>query len=230
MSGGRRAPKRKSGAKGSKTVIKQPSLSQQKPLSTAAADLDLQLLSDEDEDNEEYDVEKVLDHRKNSRGVFEYLIKWLGYDEEHNTWEGQKNLNCKEKVDEYWQRRNGVKRGEISISEMSSPSLCKHHASSSSSSSSMNNGVHSLPKMKKEQLKKALSEWERNVNKICTIAKEAPLSIVNEVDDELPPFDFRYITSYKPTGAAVDIVLNVPTLSCSCETGQCGKSDDCCPQ
>lgn len=46
------------------------------------------------------------------------------------------------------------------------------------------------PQTKKE-LKRALLKWERMVNEICKLANEAPLTIVNDVDDEPPPGDFR---------------------------------------
>ena len=48
----------------------------------------------------EYEVQSILDHRdvRTARGRAlrrEYLIKWLGYGPEHNTWEPDKNLaNC----------------------------------------------------------------------------------------------------------------------------------------
>ena len=54
----------------------------------------------------EYEVERVLCHRtrKIGRSVkTEFLIKWLGYGAEHNTWEPEVNLtNCPEVLSEYW--------------------------------------------------------------------------------------------------------------------------------
>ena len=58
------------------------------------------------DDSLEYEVERVLDNRKVKRGKStktEFLVKWLGYGPEHNTWEPEKNLtNCKEILEEYW--------------------------------------------------------------------------------------------------------------------------------
>jgi len=52
-------------------------------------------MSDENEsepaDEEEFEVENILDKRKRQGGT-EYLIKWLGYDDTHNTWEPEENL------------------------------------------------------------------------------------------------------------------------------------------
>src|SRR6202045_2993566 len=44
-----------------------------------------------DDDHLEYDVEAILDVKKVARGV-KYLVKWLGYPVEENTWEPRWNL------------------------------------------------------------------------------------------------------------------------------------------
>jgi hypothetical protein len=60
------------------------------------------------EDGElEFQVEAVLDYRERKVGgsrktVPEYLVKWLGYSHEHNTWEPLANLtHCEELIAEY---------------------------------------------------------------------------------------------------------------------------------
>jgi len=59
----------------------------------------------------EYEVEAILYHRnrkvgkrgKRTRVITEYLVKWKGYDVEHNTWEPETNCqNCHEMVQQYW--------------------------------------------------------------------------------------------------------------------------------
>lgn len=59
------------------------------------------------EDSLEYEVERILDHREVKRGHNrirkEFLVKWLGYGPEHNTWEPESNLtNCDELLTAYW--------------------------------------------------------------------------------------------------------------------------------
>jgi chromobox protein 1/chromobox protein 3 len=40
----------------------------------------------------EYEVEKILNHR-NKNGRKQYLLKWAGYSIEESTWEDVENLN-----------------------------------------------------------------------------------------------------------------------------------------
>jgi hypothetical protein len=53
--------------------------------------------------DQEYEVEKILDHRTD-QNTTQYLIKWVGYDSDDNTWEPAENLeNAAEKLSEYQQ-------------------------------------------------------------------------------------------------------------------------------
>ncbi|KAJ8663918.1 hypothetical protein O0I10_000193 [Lichtheimia ornata] len=53
-------------------------------------------------DEEEYEVERIVDHKRLTRGRYKYLIKWKGYSDEENTWESEDNIAAPELMDEYW--------------------------------------------------------------------------------------------------------------------------------
>ena len=59
-----------------------PRIKGQAPTPAAPVEIDGEL---------EYDVEQILDSRLN-RGKLEYLVKWEGYTEEHNSWQPVGNL------------------------------------------------------------------------------------------------------------------------------------------
>merc|ERR1711962_1660302 len=55
----------------------------------------------EEEEGNEYVVEKILDHRLAPDGRKQYLLKWKGYPDEENTWEPSENLNCMKLIATY---------------------------------------------------------------------------------------------------------------------------------
>lgn len=63
--------------------------------------LELDIAEDDEQMQEDdtYEVEKILKHRKKGRQT-EYLVKWKGYDE--TTWEPLNKFNNTECIDEYW--------------------------------------------------------------------------------------------------------------------------------
>ena len=47
---------------------------------------------EDDDDANVYEVDKILDLRRNNKGVSEYLIKWKGWGAQHNSWEPRENI------------------------------------------------------------------------------------------------------------------------------------------
>ena len=52
-------------------------------------------------DHSEYMVERVIGHKGNSKRTVKFLIKWEGYDDDHNTWEPWNHVNGNVLVDQY---------------------------------------------------------------------------------------------------------------------------------
>ncbi|KAF9433646.1 hypothetical protein BGZ76_009178 [Entomortierella beljakovae] len=85
-------------------------------------------------EGEEYEVEKVVGHKR-ERGVLSFLLKWQGYGDADNTWETSDNLSCSELINEYWVRyeKAGGKKSDLKGSEKAQ--AAKRGASSSKSTS-----------------------------------------------------------------------------------------------
>lgn len=60
------------------------------------------------DDEEEYEVEEVMEHKRRNKRV-EYLVKWQGFPREDWTWEPESNLtHCKDILDRY-KRDHGIR-------------------------------------------------------------------------------------------------------------------------
>ncbi|XP_034411698.1 chromodomain Y-like protein isoform X1 [Cyclopterus lumpus] len=69
-----------------------------------------------------YEVERIVDKRKNKKGKVEYLVRWRGYGSEGDTWEPESHLStCMIYVHDFnrqyaeWQRDNTLLRSTRSI-------------------------------------------------------------------------------------------------------------------
>ncbi|KAL0937059.1 reverse transcriptase domain protein [Colletotrichum truncatum] len=59
-------------------------------------------------DDTEYEVERILDHRRNDETT-EYFIKWKNYGHEDDSWEPAKNLeHAQEELQQYWHQRTSL--------------------------------------------------------------------------------------------------------------------------
>ena len=87
------------------------------------------------QEEEEYQVERIVEMRKMANGTFEYLVKWVGYPEEDNTWEVESNVSeCKEMINEIKQRKQKEKEPDKERKRKANQSRIESSSSSSSSS------------------------------------------------------------------------------------------------
>lgn len=78
-----------------KPYIEDPARTQEPPPAVKFAD-----------DHVEYEVERILNHRKR-RGKLQYLVKWVGYADHENTWIPADELpHCQELIQDYHQCRD----------------------------------------------------------------------------------------------------------------------------
>ncbi|XP_041927712.1 chromodomain Y-like protein [Alosa sapidissima] len=82
-----------------------------------------------------YEVEKIVDKRKNKKGKMEYLVRWRGYGYEGDTWEPETHLaNCMEFIHEFNRQMSERQRdGSLIRSTRSSPHISFKHSSSGGS-------------------------------------------------------------------------------------------------
>jgi hypothetical protein len=72
--------------------------------------------SDSEEPEENFELEKILDHRvvkRRKRMVNEYLVRWLGYGAESDTWEPEENIlgdSAKEQITIFWEEKKEAEK------------------------------------------------------------------------------------------------------------------------
>ena len=73
-----------------------------------------------------YAAEAILDSRVEKDGTIKYLIKWLGWGRNYNTWEPKENIASDSLIEEYNQRKaekEGLKHVRKSSNQLVIPSL-----------------------------------------------------------------------------------------------------------
>ncbi|XP_041839642.1 chromodomain Y-like protein 2 [Melanotaenia boesemani] len=62
-----------------------------------------------------YEVERIVDKRRNKKGKWEYLIRWKGYGSKEDTWEPEHHLlHCEDFIDQFNSlRRHSHKRSKV---------------------------------------------------------------------------------------------------------------------
>ncbi|RHZ90137.1 hypothetical protein Glove_7g49 [Diversispora epigaea] len=156
---------------------------------------------------EEYEVEKIIE-KKEENGIVYYLLKWKGYDDIHNTWEPSHHLDCPELVKQF-NREQRVKVIKI----------IKENASSNSQKKSKN--CATKPSARSKTVNELAFETF-----LATYSHDGPpISVINDVDDQGVPPDFKYVDHYIYGEGVPCQEEQVETLvGCDCLDGICKGS------
>ncbi|XP_068054779.1 chromodomain Y-like protein isoform X3 [Anomalospiza imberbis] len=102
-----------------------------------------------------YEVERIVDKRKNKKGKTEYLVRWKGYDSEDDTWEPEQHLvNCEEYIHEFNRRHNEKqKESTLTRTNRTSPNNARKQISRSTNSSFSKTSSKSLVMTKEHESK-----------------------------------------------------------------------------
>ncbi|KAG8442440.1 hypothetical protein GDO86_011284 [Hymenochirus boettgeri] len=97
-----------------------------------------------------YEVERIVDKRKNKKGKIEYLVHWKGYDSEDDTWEPEQHLvNCEEYIHEFNRRHSEKPRDNSTVrTNRTSPNNARKQISRSINSSFLRTSPKSMPLIK----------------------------------------------------------------------------------
>lgn len=68
------------------------------------------------DENEDYEVEKVLDVHIQRNNKREFLIRWKGYSSKSDSWEPEENLDCKDLIDRFMEKVDQLKN--VSLKEL----------------------------------------------------------------------------------------------------------------
>ncbi|XP_066480238.1 chromodomain Y-like protein isoform X2 [Tiliqua scincoides] len=83
-----------------------------------------------------YEVERIVDKRKNKKGKTEYLVRWKGYESEDDTWEPEQHLvNCVEYIHEFNRHHNEKQKESTLRTNRTSPNNARKQISRSTNSS-----------------------------------------------------------------------------------------------
>lgn len=111
----------------------------------------------------EYAVRKILDHKTDGSGKTHYLISWVGYGPEDDTWEPVENLaNAGIKLHEYWIQQQQQQASSGHQAKAASGGAAAPAAPKSAGVAPKAAGVQ---KKKKEDKKKATPTPKRSTQK-----------------------------------------------------------------
>ena len=79
---------------------------------TTVTTMDETIFKHEEEENEHYEVEKILNHKK-KRGQWTYLVKWKNWDDEYNSWVDANDFDELGIIRQYWSEHAKITKEEM---------------------------------------------------------------------------------------------------------------------
>ncbi|XP_056679363.1 chromodomain Y-like protein isoform X4 [Monodelphis domestica] len=130
-----------------------------------------------------WQVERIVDKRKNKKGKTEYLVRWKGYDSEDDTWEPEQHLvNCEEYIHDFNRRHNEKqKESTLTRTNRTSPNNARKQISRSTNSSFSKTAPKSLVigkdhDSKNSQLFNASQKFRKNTSPSLSSRKNMDLA------------------------------------------------------
>ncbi|KAM7014775.1 chromodomain Y-like protein 2 [Tautogolabrus adspersus] len=82
-----------------------------------------------------YEVERIVDKRRNKKGKWEYLIRWKGYGSKEDTWEPEHHLlHCEEFIDQFNSLKlHSHKQPKVSTKSRQEPIINSHQPATENS-------------------------------------------------------------------------------------------------
>ncbi|KAJ1501413.1 Chromobox protein 1 [Coelomomyces lativittatus] len=134
---------------------------------------------DDDDLEEEYEVERVIDHKKKRDGTLSFLLLWKGYPESDATWQDESDLNCDNLIAEYFSQK-GLSRDDLKVKsrkskrlEKNTKSLQSKRVKKNTSKSSLDMEVSlTLVDPHNVQLLKEETNWNEVVDYVTTLERD----------------------------------------------------------
>jgi hypothetical protein len=60
------------------------------------------------EEGDEYEVEKILEHRIGARDRLQFLVRWVGYDASEDMWLAEDDLSGAARILRAYKKRHGL--------------------------------------------------------------------------------------------------------------------------
>jgi len=204
--------------KSKKTVVEDA----EKPDGDEAAD---KSAAENDEgDEEEYEIEAILEakHGTFPGGRMGYLVKWKGYDDNHNSWVDQEDAgNATILIDEFWKKQNKEKKAKPKSKVRSRKSVARDESPDSGEPPSSNKRKKTSASGRKSKSSQPEPEEDGDDDdekpkvkkaKKAPRAKDPSEDMMGVLEDDDAESQYRPMQKYKDKKSWENLVARVDTI------------------